>query len=636
MGKGGQAEAGTEGKAFDPSLVGAFANACPGCSDGACCAPPATTPPEEGSTPASTPPGSAGESTPAPTPPGSPKQQKPRYDKSLKVTTDPVGGKGDPADPVNTEHEWSRCINGLTEACLRGDGASQLLTPSFEYSVPVAKLAKQLTNGMHSIRDDHIEEAKSILDAALESVGGSAEVFERKVYGEEVDQATAEKHIVDFVTQHKLQDKLWVRFTPNRVSCVGSLQRSRRNSQDHPEVRHTLFVSTANKLRKHEVRQFVAHEIGTHLLRVVNDEIQPWRGSSGRKKFNLHSNSTREFRETEEGLATINTVLHSGGGPKSRYLFREALLYYACAKSATMNFVELFAELAPYMPSPKRRFGLVTRIKRGLLDQSLPGGSGKAQVYFEGALTILRRDFDVDDLRLLYSGRLMLSEMDRVRRLAHTSFITLPSFAADLEAYRKDLRAMALLNGLVAPPRKPSLKAVASVALAVATVSPTPPPRRPTPVAAAAPKRAKSPPAASPELATSKLFKKFLAAKKATKKKPAKKRKAAKVSPPTPPAAATTPKGRGDRKPKPAPAATAPPPPRAARRDAAPKLPAVASPKPRPAPARAAKAPPKLPTTPTTPPPPRITTDHWTKAQRWHAKHRNVAVLATTVVELTM
>jgi hypothetical protein len=625
MGKGGQAEAGTEGKAFDPSLVGAFANVCPGCSNEECCAPAAT---------------------PAPTPPGSPETsstgstaeepQKPKYNKSLKVTTDAVGGKGDPADPTNTETEWTRCMNGLTEACLRGDGASQLLTPSFEYSVPVEKLAKQLTNGMHSIRDDHINEAKSILDAALDSVGGQAEVFERKVYGEEVDQATAQEHIVDFVTAHKLQDKLWVRFTPNRVSCVGSLQRSRRNSQDHPEVRHTLFVSTANKLRKHELRQFVAHEIGTHLLRVVNDELQPWRGSSGRKKFGLHANSTREFRETEEGLATINTVLHSGGGAKSRYLFREALLYYACAKSATMNFVELFAELAPYMPSPRRRFGLVTRIKRGLLDQSLPGGSGKAQVYFEGALTILRRDFDVDDLRLLYAGRLMLSEMDRVRRLAHTSFITLPGFAADLEAYRKDLRAMALLNGLVAPAaaKKPSLKAVASVALAVATVSPTPPPRRPTPPAAAAPKRAKSPPAASPELATSRLFRKFLAAKKATKKKPAKKRKAAKVSPPTPPAAATPPKGRGDRKPKPA----APPPPRAARRDAAPKLPAVASPKPRPAPARTAKTPPKLPTTPTTPPPPRITTDHWSKAQRLHAKHqaRQVAVLATTVVELTL
>ena len=630
MGKGGQvAPAAPEAAAppgFDPSLVGAFANACPGCSDAACCTPPATTPPgspEEGGTPAATPPSSPEASS---TGSAAEEPQKRKYDKSLKVTTDAPGGRGDPADPINTEHEWTRCMHGLTEACLRGDGASQLLVPHFEYSIPVDKLAKQLTNAMHSIRDDHIKEAKAILDAALESVGGAAEVFERKVYGEEVDQETAQEHIVDFVTAHKLQDKLWVRFTPNRVSCVGSLQRSRRNSQDHPEVRHTLFVSTANKLRKHELRQFVAHEIGTHLLRVVNDEIQPWRGSSGRKKFNLHSNSTREFRETEEGLATINTVLHSGGGPKSRYLFREALLYYACAKSATMNFVELFAELAPYMPSPKRRFGLVTRIKRGLLDQSLPGGSGKAQVYFEGALTILRRDFDVDDLRLLYSGRLMLSEMDRVRRLAHTSFITLPSFAADLGAYRKELRAMALLNGLVAPPRKPSLKAVASVALAVATVSPTPPPRRPTPPT---PKRATKG-AAAEALATSKLFHKFLAAKKRKKRSPRKAAKPAKASPPTPPAAAATPKGRESRKPTP---------PRA------PKLPAVASPKPRPTPARPpAKAPQKLPATPTTPPaappkagskpsPPRITTDHWTKAQRWHAKH---LVLATTVVELTM
>ena len=146
---------------------------------------PASTPPS--SAEAST--GSAEESSAA-----EEQQKKPRYDKSLKVTTDPVGGKGDPADPINTEHEWTRCMNGLTEACLRGDGASQLLTPSFEYSVPVDKLAKQLTNAMHSIRDDHVEEAKAILDAALESVGGAAEVFERKVYGEEVDQAKRQNH----------------------------------------------------------------------------------------------------------------------------------------------------------------------------------------------------------------------------------------------------------------------------------------------------------------------------------------------------------------------------------------------------------------------------------------------------------
>ena len=149
MGKGGQVVAAAPEAAappgFDPSLVGAFANACPGCADAACCAPPAPDSPEEGSTPATTPPSSpeAGSTGRA----AEDQQKKPRYDKSLKVTTDAPGGKGDPADPTNTETEWTRCMNGLTEACLRGDGSTQLLTPHFDYSVPVAKLAKQLVDG---------------------------------------------------------------------------------------------------------------------------------------------------------------------------------------------------------------------------------------------------------------------------------------------------------------------------------------------------------------------------------------------------------------------------------------------------------------------------------------------------------
>ena len=130
MGKGGQvAPAAPETAAppgFDPSLVGAFANVCPGCTDAECCAPPATTPGSpEASTHASTPPGSAAKERTGSAEESSAaedQQKKPRYDKSLKVTTDAPGGRGDPADPTNTEHEWTRCMNGLTEACLRGDG----------------------------------------------------------------------------------------------------------------------------------------------------------------------------------------------------------------------------------------------------------------------------------------------------------------------------------------------------------------------------------------------------------------------------------------------------------------------------------------------------------------------------------
>lgn len=603
MGKGGQV---APAPAFDPSLVGAFATlcpGCPGCPDAACCAPAIPTDDsaaandvEDSPDPAASNDAAAAgvdadslDPAASPTPPS-------RGTRVLKVTTDAPGGRGDPADPVNVQAEFLRCLNGLTPACVQGAGASQLLTPDFKYAVPVEKLAAKLeTDEMHSIRDDHTADAKRVLDSALERFG-SAETLEHNVYGEEVDQDEAQKHITEFVEAHNLQDKLWVRFTPNRVSCVGSLQRSRKNSQDHLGVRHTLFVSTANRLRQHELRQFVAHEVGTHLIRVINDELQPWRGSSGRKRFQLHTNSTREFRETEEGLATINTVLHAGGN--ACYLWREALLYYACAKAGTLSFVELFVELAPYMPNAKRRFGLVTRIKRGLADQSQPGGSGKAQVYFEGAVTILRRDFGEEDLKLLYAGRLMLSELQRVRRIAHTSFITLPAFAVDLPAYRQQLRAMAVLNGLV-PAVVPR-----GAGLARASTASTAPSEGD---AAAAKDTNKATDLSKPKLLTKLLAAKRLAAKrgkggKRGKRKPQRTPAAAPPSPPrgTPPAKPRTPTPpRSDPTPAVRRDATAPPPPRATT-DAAPKL-------------------------------PRITRDHWTRARRWHAKHMPVAVVTLTL-----
>ena len=87
-----------------------------------------------------------------------------------------------------------------------------------------------------------------------------------------------EAYITEFVCSHRLHDKVWVRFTPNRVSCTGAIQRSNRNSNgltpNTGRNRHVFWVSTHKPLREHELRMFVAHEIGTHLLRVVNDEVQ--------------------------------------------------------------------------------------------------------------------------------------------------------------------------------------------------------------------------------------------------------------------------------------------------------------------------------------------------------------------------
>ena len=54
---------------------------------------------------------------------------------------------------------------------------------------------------------------------------------------------------------------------------------------------------------------------------MVNDGLQPW--FSDREKFGLRAMKTREYLASEEGLATLNTIISAN----SKYLFRAALQY---------------------------------------------------------------------------------------------------------------------------------------------------------------------------------------------------------------------------------------------------------------------------------------------------------------------
>lgn len=432
-------------------VLGAFANTCV-CDDSCSCAPAAivcgiTTPDSNDESPATPPRKKRVAAAPHPVSPSG-RRLNPRAPKITVHNKSDAKGR-DPADPMNSKAEFVR----LEAALCRGEPAA---TPDFKYSVPVEKLQKKLdSDPMYEIRTELTASAKAVLDAALASCGGSATRFESWVYGEEIEQDMTQRHITEVICEHRLQDKVWVRFSPNKVSCTGAIKRSIHNTQEVGSTnRHVFWVSTAKAMRKHELKMFVAHEIGTHLIRVINDEIQPWNGSAGKTKFGLHTRSSREFKQTEEGLASVNTALHSGGGPAGRFLYREALLYYAASRAKELGFAQLYGELACYMPDPWRRYLFVVRIKRGVIDQSSGGGNGKVQSYFEGAVEILKQ-WHTLDLRLLYAGRLTLSEMPRCKRLAHLQTIILPSFARNLEIYRGQLRQMAILNKLVDPKTTP-------------------------------------------------------------------------------------------------------------------------------------------------------------------------------------
>jgi hypothetical protein len=147
---------------------------------------------------------------------------------------------------------------------------------------------------------------------------------------------------------------------------------------------------------------------------------------------------------TEEGLATLNTLIASG----ERHLWSPALNYWAVCKASRLSFVDLFSQLEPYVTDERKRFKICTRVKRGLADTSQPGACTLDQAYFRGSVDILRKINSVD-IRLLYCGQTALADMQRLRNLIRTHCIRLPPFMdtpTKYEVYVDSLKKIAEVN----------------------------------------------------------------------------------------------------------------------------------------------------------------------------------------------
>lgn len=135
------------------------------------------------------------------------------------------------------------------------------------------------------------------------------------------------------------------------------------------------------------------HEIGTHFLRKENNKKQPWYKNK-KLKFGAHI-------ATEEGLASINQLYHSFfvNGDKP-LLYKSACNYIAAFFSSKMGFTDLFQVLKRYMNDPERTWNLCVRVKRGISDTSLQKGFYKDQVYFKGAVHIIKQRNYIDFIKL--------------------------------------------------------------------------------------------------------------------------------------------------------------------------------------------------------------------------------------------
>ena len=112
------------------------------------------------------------------------------------------------------------------------------------------------------------------------------------------------------------------------------------------------------------IEGLLRHELGTHYVRRLNNNLQPWANNQERSRYKM-----LPANPTEEGLASLNSLVSK---PKP-YMLKAALLYYTVAISHVMSFQEVFMRLGSFVKDPNRRWDFCVRAKRGQTDTSVPG-----------------------------------------------------------------------------------------------------------------------------------------------------------------------------------------------------------------------------------------------------------------------
>lgn len=232
---------------------------------------------------------------------------------------------------------------------------------------------------------------------------------------------------------------------PNMMTLVFSKEAIAPTAINYNARTHkcTATISLPIVYREKRISGVLHHEIGTHLIRSLNDKKQLW--NNKRHKFNL-----KAYVETEEGIATIHTNIENAMSSNSKpYLWSAALHYYASFKASQMSFVELYADLEKFIDNPIRRFKETLRVKRGMNDTSKPGGCYKDQVYLSGAIKVLQARWRID-FKELYAGKIALEDYFRedIRKIIRVHENIMPKFMENMEEYRKGLDNVAKTNGI--------------------------------------------------------------------------------------------------------------------------------------------------------------------------------------------
>lgn len=183
-----------------------------------------------------------------------------------------------------------------------------------------------------------------------------------------------------------------IKFSPNAASRV-SVSAGKK----------IITINNKELFNEHDVQKLLRHEIGTHVLRAQNGEMQDLKSCAI---------GLPHYLATEEGLAHHNEAHGENSAKYKLYYFaRQALLtHYA----ANLGFSETYALVREYYPNDWLCFKSVTRAKRGMGDTARPGGYLKDHLYLQGKLLIDEYIKQGKDLRLLYAGKISVDQVHYV------------------------------------------------------------------------------------------------------------------------------------------------------------------------------------------------------------------------------
>lgn len=297
--------------------------------------------------------------------------------------------------------------------------------PQFEYAERI-DAQKLLRHG--DVSEEYITAAVRILDTVLAQYGGESNYLTSEK-GEKLNREQSVAVIQDFLRQNRLEDMIHLSFS-RHYSARTSLKRIGTN--------FVLQLRTPVEYREKSLQGMLHHEIGTHFFRWMNEMEQPW--FQYRSDFGLH----RDYLVTEEGLAVLNNKL----AQDRPYLWSQALNYFLVYEGARSSFAELNRKLKKYVDDPQRRWAYCFKVKRGVEDTATDLVFSKSQIYFQGAILVLRwlvkNDYEVDQL---YLGKVSLSDLPTAQKKATHSPV-LPAFLHSRQFFVEKINEIIDINKL--------------------------------------------------------------------------------------------------------------------------------------------------------------------------------------------